>query len=86
MEAYVKTYENPADIVSRVCSLSQIIDSSLWRNGPEWLQAEKSEWPKTNWNLTKDIILEERPANKTVMSTTRDVSMINRYSLLSRLL
>ena len=34
---YVNTLENPADISSRGCSLSELMNSSLFYNGPEWL-------------------------------------------------
>ncbi|XP_060855211.1 uncharacterized protein LOC132932879 [Metopolophium dirhodum] len=38
--AYVKSSENPADIVSRGCDAEQISSINLWWNGPEWLKKQ----------------------------------------------
>lgn len=43
---YVPTEMNPADIPTRGCSLSELKRSSLWWNGPQFLQSEE-EWPRT---------------------------------------
>jgi len=37
---YVKTDENPADLVSRGVKPSELIHSKLWWNGPDWLKSE----------------------------------------------
>jgi len=38
---YVKSSENPADIISRGCGAEQISVMNLWRNGPEWLKQHR---------------------------------------------
>ena len=44
---YIGTKENPADVASRGSSVQELIDNSLWWNGPELL------WkPDKDWNLT----------------------------------
>ena len=43
---YVKTNENPADVVSRGMYPSMLQDSKLWWFGPNWLTQEKEYWPK----------------------------------------
>ena len=35
---YVNTKENPADLISRGCSVKTLIKSSLWNNGPTFLR------------------------------------------------
>jgi len=38
--------ENPADIVFRGVDANVLRYLSLWWNGPNWLQLEKTSWPK----------------------------------------
>ncbi|XP_036347613.1 uncharacterized protein LOC118756991 [Rhagoletis pomonella] len=44
---YVPTKLNPADILSRGASPSELIESSLWLHGPEFLTEGRSKWPTT---------------------------------------
>ena len=44
---HVSTTENPADILSRRCSVAELRTSTLRLNGPSWL-CEPSRWPKTD--------------------------------------
>ena len=36
---------NPADICSRGCSLRELLKSSWWLNGPDFLRRPEAEWP-----------------------------------------
>lgn len=36
---YVRTTENPADLVSRGCYMDALSSSQLWSHGPAWLQS-----------------------------------------------
>jgi len=38
--------QNPADLASRGCSLSELVQSKLWRCGPEWMSQDRSQWPE----------------------------------------
>lgn len=42
---HVRTGENPADIISRGATPHQLMESSLWWNGPDWLSKGTSFWP-----------------------------------------
>ncbi|XP_058128539.1 uncharacterized protein LOC131292818, partial [Anopheles ziemanni] len=61
---HVSGSDNPADIVSRGCSVDELISDQRWQNGPAWLRAPKSTWPSeiicTNKiaeeELRKDVI------------------------------
>ncbi len=41
---HVRTEENPADLASKGVSPSDLIHSTLWWNGPPWLQQPPTEW------------------------------------------
>lgn len=42
---YVNTKDNPADLLSRGCRPSALVDNKLWLYGPEWLSQLESDWP-----------------------------------------
>lgn len=41
---HVSTHENPADLLSRGCTLRQLKQSEMWTHGPKWL-LDKDSWP-----------------------------------------
>ena len=43
---HVPTDQNPADLCSRGASPSELTESPLWWNGPEWLIKPNCEWPR----------------------------------------
>lgn len=43
---HVNGLENPADCASRGLFPSELLDHELWWDGPKWLHAEHSFWPK----------------------------------------
>lgn len=84
---HISTSENPADIVSRGCSSTQITESKLWWNGPKWLCDESSKWPSTTeLNCIEDRSLLEEKKDKIALLTTVDISILGKYSSLSKLL
>lgn len=42
---HVSSGDNPADCASRGMYPSDLINHTLWWNGPDWLQLEKENWP-----------------------------------------
>ncbi|XP_076298585.1 uncharacterized protein LOC143217827 [Lasioglossum baleicum] len=44
--AHVPTRENPADLATRGCKPSDLINCNLWWNGPDWLEKTDEHWPK----------------------------------------
>ena len=63
---HVPTECNPADILSRGSKLKTLSDSTMWREGPDWLGNEH-EWPnllvqvKVNEILTQEAVVIENP-------------------------
>jgi len=54
--------QNPADLVTRGISAVQLRESSLWWNGPHWLQQPSSHWPKceVQSSFPDECLVEER--------------------------
>lgn len=54
--------QNPADFVTRGISAVQLRESSLWWNGPHWLQQPSSHWPKceVQSSFPDECLVEER--------------------------
>ncbi|XP_053373983.1 uncharacterized protein LOC128546731 [Mercenaria mercenaria] len=44
---HVQGKQNPADILSRGCSISYLETNELWWNAPEFLKKNECEWPKS---------------------------------------
>lgn len=64
--SYVPSKQNPADIASRGASAQELIDSSLWWHGPEFLhdtsERDKDTPPEPNEEELRIIKSEYRPA------------------------
>lgn len=46
---YVKSEDNPADILSRGLTPEKIINCERWWKGPQWLSLDESNWPIRNF-------------------------------------
>ena len=65
---HVSTEENPADLCTRGANPSELADSPLWWNGPDWLTKDFKEWSKmkdarpeqTKRNAREENLTEER--------------------------
>ena len=91
---YVPTDSNPADLQTRGITAVQFKESSLWINGPTWINDEES-WPKWTPNLKSEIsmLTTTQDAQNTVIidstSPKNGISRIidiTRFSSLQRLL
>ncbi|UYV82307.1 hypothetical protein LAZ67_21001675 [Cordylochernes scorpioides] len=56
---YVPSECNPADLPSRGCSLSRLIQSRWWE-GPSWLKLSEEFWPSSYKDLNEEEICAER--------------------------
>ncbi|GBN61138.1 hypothetical protein AVEN_28390-1 [Araneus ventricosus] len=87
---HVKTSENPTDTISLGMTPQQLLDNSLWWNGPQFLQQITVELIDTNDIPTDDDYLHELKKDKTLAlsldSTLLDslLSISNNYSKLIR--
>lgn len=87
--------DNPADLISRGISVSELKRSDLWWHGPPWLREDESNWPRKLEtsekfeHVDRNEGLEVR-AVSTLSTTTSDknhdiTNFINRYSSFSKL-
>ena len=69
---YCPSQKNPADIVSRGASISQLVNNRLWWDGPEFLKYEQSNWPKFELLVEspKDSFEPDMVANTFLFTTT----------------
>lgn len=85
---HVSTKDNPADIVSRGCCPTKIGDLHLWWKGPLWLHKDDSNWPKEKkiYCQADEALLEARTVAHVVSTVTYDLSIVERYSSLTKLI
>lgn len=81
---YIRSADNPADLISRGMTSAEFSNSHLWRNGPEWLTQEQAKWPSARFT-----ICEELPELRTVTclagSITQTDEILRRYSCIQKL-
>ncbi|VDI56579.1 Hypothetical predicted protein [Mytilus galloprovincialis] len=88
---YCPTNDNPADLLTRGISASQLADAKLWYNGPEWINCSTS-WPQWTPNtciLLTNIDQEESVTNTIEVNNTHGIHCIldiMRYSTLTKIL
>ncbi|XP_075157748.1 uncharacterized protein LOC142231014 [Haematobia irritans] len=52
---HVPTHDNPADLGTRGCRPQDLVDNSLWFNGPNWLTRPHTAWPENNPLVAPEI-------------------------------
>lgn len=82
---HVDTKSNPADMVSRGVSPFELVQSSLWWEGPDWLKLEEDNWPKSIVQF--HTTLPEQIANIFVIKKESALlnNLISKYSKLQKL-
>ncbi len=66
---------NPADLCSRGCSVSSLVSSKIWWEGPEFLRLDEREWPKVK-PIGKEA--NDQAEVKTRVSTSKFYAPANR--------
>ena len=74
---HVSSSSNPADSSSRGTTLELLQSSSLWWNGPEWLQKPQDLWPETKLQQIEPIEITDQTANNLIQSTSLAVTQLN---------
>ncbi|UYV77734.1 hypothetical protein LAZ67_15002083 [Cordylochernes scorpioides] len=69
--SYVSTKDNPADCASRGITSSELVNHSLWWNGPDWLSNSSLQDPlPITYELPKEVCHEKRKTVPIVHFTT----------------
>jgi hypothetical protein len=64
---HVNSKANPADIISRGCSVVSL-SSAIWFKGPEYLYKSEEFWPKQKINISLDTLPERRKNPPQILS------------------
>lgn len=83
---YINTKENPADLLTRGISPEDLVRSSLWWQGPNWVCKAFKEWP-----ISKPHNLEEpdcrleiiQPTMQTIHVATVGISLLEYFNTVS---
>lgn len=84
---YVSSQQNPVDAVSRGITPSELIESTLWWEGPPWLKLPPSQWLQTSVPGTSNTHIEARnqlPSH--LQQVTEEWNLSQRYSSWIKLL
>lgn len=88
---YVKSDHNPADVASRGCFPSKLVENEQWWHGPQWLSKSNTEWPVKNENFTTELEMRKQKNALSINLVEAAAAMngndfINRFSELTKLL
>lgn len=89
---HVSTKNNPADLITRGASAKHLSNSSLWWQGPEYLNSRENMWPKTNVELPSlldvpEIRKEIKIMFGAIVQTSSDLHyLLHRFSSLNKIL
>lgn len=85
---HVRSIENPADLGSRGTDAPELVENSLWWNGPTWLQLSSDQWPDSVVTMSKNEQLTfegERKPPIVAAIAIDDFWIANRYSDFNKL-
>lgn len=83
---HVKSADNPADLISRGITTRDLLESSLWWHGPDWLSKEKSTWSQQNLDIPSIPVIEEKPiVSLKTTETKHHFELFNRFSSFNKL-
>lgn len=82
---YVNTRENPADLISRGTSPSNLRSCIFWWHGPDFLNQPREYWPAPLLTSTSDVPELKQPRLTSLISTNEFKFPFERFSSLYRL-
>ncbi|KAL4148738.1 hypothetical protein QTP88_002906 [Uroleucon formosanum] len=87
---HVTSNDNPADVLSRGCTPSELKNNTQWWHGPSWLESKTFKCSTSyieKMEHDNEVRSKEKTAPIVVCTSQRDVSLdINKYSSLTKLL
>ncbi|XP_066596264.1 uncharacterized protein [Prorops nasuta] len=84
---HVRTYENPADCLSRGQTPSEFVQNKTWFNGPAWIKMSEDRWPKSIQILIPNNYGERNEACLLIRNNGNEIlEKISSYSRLIRII
>jgi hypothetical protein len=81
---FVPSSDNPADLASRGCKYSTLVDNHAWWHGPNWL-ANETQWPETKIFPSECAAIEVVPTLIQAAGTVQPMIQFERFSSLAKL-
>lgn len=81
---FVRTFDNPADLMTRGQLPKNFLKESIWQHGPPWLSHPESEWPVSNFLAEPNNVLEKKKVQCFAV-TTFDPSLFQKFSCIFKL-
>ena len=84
---HVPGMKNPADLVSRGCQPTALVECQLWWSGPSWLVKNEDEWPRSASTKPAEATGEERTTAALVSTEVQSGwdELFSKYSTYSKL-
>ena len=82
---YIKSSDNPADVLSRGLAPNKILHCQKWWQGPEWLNLDETCWPLSNLPFIENLPETVTPAKIVQLTTSKDMFPFEKFSCLKRL-
>lgn len=83
---HVPTQHNAADIISRGVGPEDILNKSLWFDGPEWLCRDEQFWPKSSFSVEVKDVPDMKIKQISLITTIKNDDIISRFSSFNKLL
>ncbi|XP_018401691.1 PREDICTED: uncharacterized protein LOC108778879 [Cyphomyrmex costatus] len=84
---HISSADNPADVLSRGTDPYELMNSSMWWQGPAFSRSPQDQWPSGKFTQLKDDIPEARVTSAVAVSLERSVvdDLTDKFSNLNKL-
>jgi hypothetical protein len=78
---FVPGVENPADLVSRGCSATELLESELWWHGPKFLNEPKLNWPQVSTAIEDVETTLEKSELRPLLPSVATIKVVDKTTL-----
>jgi hypothetical protein len=80
---HISSTNNPADVASRGTTAKDLIQNTLWWNGPQFLHEDETHWPVSS--IDKSDVTENEFKKKSQLNESSETSFISNVTTEDRL-